>query len=49
MRKVWRRLPGPTPVRAVMAVLLVAVVLVGLGFLFEWAGPILDTGGAIGG
>lgn len=26
----------------------VIVALVGLFFLFEWAGPLLDSGGAIG-
>lgn len=48
MKKVWDRLPGPTPVKVVEAVLLVVVALVLLVILFEWAGRFLDSGGAIG-
>lgn len=48
MKRIWRSLPGPTPLRVVEAVLLAAAALVALGFLFEWAGGILDSGGAIG-
>lgn len=47
MRRLWDRLPGPTPVKLIEALVLVAVALVGLGFLFEWAGGLLDSGGAI--
>ena len=42
-------MPGPAPVKAVEVVLLIAVVLVALFFLFEWAGGFLDSGGAISG
>lgn len=48
MRKLWRSLPGPMPVRVVEALILAAAILVGLFFLFEWAGDLLDSGGAIG-
>lgn len=48
MKKVWDRLPGPTPVKVAEAVLLVIVALVLLVILFEWAGRFLDSGGAIG-
>lgn len=48
MKRVWDRLPGPTPVKVVEAVLLVVVALVLLVILFEWAGRFLDSGGAIG-
>lgn len=48
MRRIWNALPGPTGVKFVEAVLLVVIALVALGFLFEWAGGILDSGGAIG-
>lgn len=48
MKRVWDRLPGPTPVKVAEAVLLVIVALVLLVILFEWAGRFLDSGGAIG-
>ncbi|HJR93145.1 MAG TPA: hypothetical protein VJ938_11940 [Acidimicrobiia bacterium] len=49
MRRIWASLPGPVVVKAVEAVLLLAVLLVALFFLFEWAGGFLDSGGAITG
>ena len=49
MRSIWQRLPGPVPVKVIEAVILVAAALVLLGFLFEWGGDLLDSGGAIGG
>lgn len=48
MRNIWRRLPGAAPVKVVEVVVIAAVVLVALGFLFEWAGDLLDSGGTIG-
>lgn len=48
MRRIWNALPGPAGLKVVEAVILVAAVLVALGFLFEWAGGLLDSGGAIG-
>lgn len=48
MRRLWSMLPGATPVKVVEAVVLVLLTLVALGFLFEWAGQFLDSGGAIG-
>lgn len=48
MRRVWNALPGPVGVKVVEAVVLIAALLVALGFLFEWAGGLLDSGGAIG-
>lgn len=47
MRRLWSILPGPTPVKVIEAVVLVVIALVVLGFLFEWAGRFLDTGGAV--
>lgn len=49
MKKVWASLPGPVPVKVVEALVLVALALIALGFLFEWAGGLLDSGGAIAG
>lgn len=48
MRALWDRLPGPTAAKVVEAVVVLAVLLVALAFLFEWAGDLLDSGGAIG-
>ena len=48
MRNIWHRLPGPVPAKVLQAALLILIALVILGFLFEWAGDLLDSGGAIG-
>ncbi|HEX7100469.1 MAG TPA: hypothetical protein VF377_14665 [Acidimicrobiia bacterium] len=48
MRRLWRALPGPAPLRALELLVLAAVALVALFFLFEWAGGLLDSGGVIG-
>ncbi len=48
MRRIWDRLPGPTALKALEAAALFVLVIVILGFLFEWAGTLLDSGGAIG-
>lgn len=37
---IWRHLPGPFPVRALIALVVVAVVV---GALFAWAFPWLDS------
>jgi hypothetical protein len=49
MRRVWRALPGPLPVRVVEAVVLVAIGLVLLHFFYSWLGTtFLDPGGTVG-
>lgn len=48
MRRIWGVLPGPAPLKALQSLILVVVALVALFFLFEWAGDLLDSGGAIG-
>ncbi len=47
IRRLYDRLPGPTPAKVTIAVVLVLVVLVLLGFVFEQAGGLLDSGGVI--
>ena len=47
IRRLYDRLPGPTPVKMVIAVVVVLVALVLLGFVFEQAGGLLDSGGVI--
>ena len=49
MKRWFDALPGPTVVKASIAVLLVVVVLVALFYVYDWVGTnLLDTGGAIG-
>ncbi len=49
MKRWFDALPGPTAVKAISAVLVVIVVLVGLFFVYDWVGTnLLDTGGTIG-
>jgi hypothetical protein len=48
MRRLFGLLPGPLPARVAIIIVLVAVILVALFFLFEWAGDLLDSGGVVG-
>ncbi len=49
MRQAFMRLPGPMPVKAVTALVLVAVLLVVLNFVYTWMGEVfLDSGGGVG-
>lgn len=49
MRRVYRALPGPTPVKVATSILLVCIALVALHFFYEWLGSTyLDTGGTVG-
>ena len=49
MKRWFDALPGPTAVKAIIAVLVVIVALVGLFFVYDWVGTnLLDTGGTIG-
>ncbi len=48
MRKLYDRLPGPTAVKVLLMVVIVAVVFALLIPLFEWAGDFLDDGGVVG-
>ncbi len=48
MRRLFGVLPGPAPVRVLLMIILFAVGLVALGFLFDAAGDLLDNGGTIG-
>lgn len=49
MKTLWNKLPGPLPLKVLSAVVLAVVALVVLGFVFEWAGDLLDSGGVITG
>jgi Tfp pilus assembly protein PilO len=48
MKRLYSRLPGPPAVKALLLIALIVVAVVALGFLFEWAGDLLDSGGVIG-
>lgn len=48
MRRLWASIPGPALVKVVELMVLLALALVGLFFLFEWAGTFLDSGGVVG-
>ncbi len=49
MRRIYRMLPGPTPVRVATSIVLVSIVLIALHFFYEWVGSnFLDTGGTVG-
>ena len=49
MRRIYRALPGSTPVRVATSIVLVGIALVALHFFYEWVGTtFLDTGGTVG-
>ena len=49
MKRAFLALPGPMPVKVVIAVVIVLVALVVLHFVYEWMGnTFLDTGGGVG-
>lgn len=49
IKRAYHALPGPTPVRVVLAALAVLVFLVVLNFVYEWMGTsFLDSGGTLG-
>ncbi len=49
IRRGFQALPGPTPVRIVTSIVIVAAALVALHFFYDWVGnTFLDTGGTLG-
>ncbi|MGD2051696.1 MAG: hypothetical protein PVI35_04385 [Acidimicrobiia bacterium] len=49
IRRLYRMLPGPTPLRILLSIVIIAGVLVGLHFFYDWLGAIVfDTGGTVG-
>lgn len=49
IRRLFKSLPGPLPVKVLLAVVIVAVLLVALFFFYDWLGTnFLDTGGTLG-
>ncbi len=48
MKKLYAALPGPVPVKIILALVIVVVALVALIAVFELLGTFLDDGGVIG-
>ena len=49
IRQMYRSLPGPTPVRVLISLVILVVFLIALHFFYEWVGnSFLDTGGTVG-
>ena len=48
MKRLFNRLPGPLPVRIVLAVMIVIIAVILLFFIYDWMGnTLLDSGGTI--
>jgi hypothetical protein len=49
MKRAFLSLPGPMPVKVILAAVIVVVAVVALFFIYDWMGSnLLDTGGGIG-
>ena len=49
MRRAFLALPGPMPVKILLAIVIVIVALIVLNFVYEWMGnTFLDSGGGVG-
>ena len=49
MRRWFAALPGPTPIKVVVAAIVVVLALVALFFVYDWIGTnLLDSGGTLG-
>lgn len=47
-RRMFRALPGPLPVRIILATIIFVVALIALMFVYDWMGAnLLDSGGTI--
>jgi len=47
MKTAFLRLPGPIPVKVVLAVVIVFIALFVLNAVYNWMGTFLDSGGTI--
>jgi len=47
MKAAFLRLPGPIPVKVVLATVIVIIALVVLNAVYNWMGTFLDSGGTI--
>ena len=47
MKQTFMKLPGPIPVKVVLAVVIVVIALFVLNAVYNWMGNFLDSGGTI--
>ncbi|VAW08848.1 hypothetical protein MNBD_ACTINO01-428 [hydrothermal vent metagenome] len=47
MKQTFMKLPGPIPVKVVLAVIIVVIALFVLNAVYNWMGNFLDSGGTI--
>ncbi len=47
MKQAFLKLPGPIPVKVVLAVIIVVIALFVLNAVYNWMGNFLDSGGTI--
>jgi hypothetical protein len=48
MKRLFNRLPGPLPLKIILAAIIVIIALVALFFIYDWMGrTLLDSGGSI--
>ena len=47
MKTAFLKLPGPVPVKIVLAIIIVLIALVVLNAVYNWMGNFLDPGGTI--
>lgn len=50
MKRAFLSLPGPMPVKIVLAIIIIVIALIVLNFVYDWMGNnFLDSGGGVGG
>jgi len=47
MKRAFLSLPGPVPVKVILAVAVVVIALFALNAIYNWMGNFLDSGGTI--
>ncbi len=47
MKRAFLALPGPVPVKVILAVVIVVIALIALNAIYNWMGNFLDSGGTI--
>ncbi len=48
MKRLFNRLPGPLPVKIVLALIIIVIALIALFYIYDWMGTaLLDSGGTI--
>jgi len=47
MKAAFLKLPGPIPIKVVLAIVVVIIALIVLNAVYNWMGTFLDSGGTI--